>query len=89
MSGVSRFHKLPRPPQATDDSDLWMVNILISTIGMVAIESMGPGGTIEETHALALMLCRRGHQQLIANQSMMSDTGVDDFLVQLAKEIEK
>ena len=83
-----RFRPLPRPPEATDDSDLWMVNILISTIGMIAIESMGPDGTLEETHELALMLCKRGHQNLIKNRSMMSELGVNDFLSQL-KELLK
>ena len=85
---MSRW-KIPRPEAVTEDSELWLVNVLLSAIIMVALDSVRPaGGTPEEAHALTLKLVRRGYENLLKNQAQMSEDGIEDWLQHLRKELE-
>ncbi len=86
---MSRWDLLPKPPFFTEDSELFLVNVLMSSLRESAIESIrSAGGTYEEAHALLMKLCRRGYVALLEKRTPLSEDGVDDFLRHLREELE-
>lgn len=83
---MSRWH-LPRPEYITNDSELFLVNVLVSSLREVAIHSMGEGATPEECHQLMMMLMKRGHDTLLSKKAYLSEMGVDNMLESLRKEL--
>ncbi len=84
---MSRW-KIPKPDFVTEDSELFLVNVLVSALTMVAIESVAPaGGTPKEAHQLLVKLTVRGYHNLLRERSMMSEDGMEDFLTYLRKEL--
>ncbi len=84
---MKRF-ALPRPPFVADDNDLFLINVLLSSVRAIAKESMGPDAEPMDVHALFIKLVFRGYRELfIRMPAVMTEDGVEDFLTYLRKEI--
>ena len=79
---------LPQPFFAAEDSDLFLVNVLMSTIRDMAVDSMGPDSSTRECHELMVKLIARGYKSLVSKRTYLTEDGVEDMLSFLRKEIE-